>query len=373
MNTALTRRAVLATGTALLAGCLGGGGGGGSGGGDGGGSGVQSTETTTARSTPRRTGSPPTAAESLPVQHPLSDLRSNVVSGGVSKDGIPAIDDPSFGDAAEADEWLDPDDVVFGVGRDGDVRAYPQRILVWHEIVNDEVDGVPVSVTYCPLTGTAMGFLRGETTFGVSGRLVNNNLVMYDRETDSRWPQILATAIEGEFESESLYEFPVVWTTWERWKESHPETKVLTRETGYARDYARDPYGNYNPKRGYYASDSTLFERLTDDDRLAAKDVVLGSRAAATPFAVSMAALRERGVVPAGDGRFLAVYDPTFDHGYAYLTPDGDADAYQWDEGRVRGPDGASDPDALSLGRVTAFQAMWFAWSGFYPETELYE
>ena len=336
-------------------------------------SGGGSTEAETTTATPRPTGAPPTASGSLPVQHSLSTLREKVVSGGVGKDGIPSIDDPTFGDAAGADEWLDPEDVVFGVVRGGDVRAYPQRILVWHEIVNDELDGVPVSVTYCPLTGTAMGYLRGSTTFGVSGRLVNSNLVMYDRETDSRWPQILGTAIDGEFETASLLEFPVVWTTWERWREAHPDTAVLTRETGYARDYARDPYGDYNPKRGYYARDDTLFERLTDDGRQEAKDVVLGARTADLTFAVTMSRLRTDGVVPAEDGRSLAVYDPTFDHGYVYRTPDGDADEYGRDGGRVRGPEGVSDPEALSLDRVTAFQAMWFAWSGFYPEAALYE
>jgi len=366
MSSRYTRRAATLGGLALLAGCLGGS--------DSTGGGRSDPGTTTER-TPRRPndGAPPTASKPLPVAHAFETLTSEVVSGGPGKDGIPSIDDPAFGDAAAGDEWLDDEDVVFGVVRGDVVRAYPQRILVWHEIVNDELDGVPVSVTYCPLTGTAMGFFRGKTTFGVSGRLVNNNLVMYDRETDSRWPQMLATAISGAFRGDSLQEFPVVWTTWGKWKAAHPETRVLTRETGHLRDYGRDPYGDYTPRKGYYASDSTLFPRLHEDDRLAAKDVVLGARTREGVFAVSTAALRDRGVVATDDGAFLAVYDPTLDHGSVYRTEDVDASTFSWSDGTVSGPGGEYDPDALPLPRVVAFEGMWFAWAGFYPEIELYD
>jgi hypothetical protein len=367
MPSHLTRRTAVIGGVSLLAGCLGGSGPTG---------GEPSDLGTPTERTPHRPddGSPPTASESLPVPHEFETLTAAVVSGGPGKDGIPSIDDPSFDDRAAGDEWLDPQDVVFGLVRGDVVRAYPQRILVWHEIVNDDLDGVPVSVTYCPLTGTTMGFFRGATTFGVSGRLVNNNLVMYDRETDSRWPQMLATAISGAFRGDSLQEFPVVWTTWERWTAAHPETQVLTRDTGHFRDYDRDPYGDYTPRRGYYASDDTLFPRLTEDDRLDAKDVVLGARTGDGVVAVAMAALRDSGLV-ATDGGFLAVYDPALDHGYVYRTDDVDPSAFSWSDGAVTGPDGGReyDPGALPLDRVVAFEGMWFAWSGFYPEIDLYD
>jgi hypothetical protein len=355
-------------GLALLAGCLGG---------SDSARGGPSDLGTPTEPTPRRPsdGAPPTASQALPVAYEFEELTSAVVSGGPGKDGIPSIDDPSFGDVAAGDEWLDDEDVVFGVVRDDVVRAYPQRILVWHEIVNDELGDVPVSVTYCPLTGTATGFFRGDTTFGVSGRLVNNNLVMYDRETDSRWPQVLATAISGSFRGESLQEFSVVWTTWGRWKAAHPETAVLTRDTGHFRDYDRDPYGDYTPRRGYYASDSTLFPRLHEDDRLAAKDVVLGARTRESVFGVSMAALRDRGVVATDDDAFLAVYDPALDHGYVYRTDEVDAGAFSWSDGSVTAPGGGQryDSGALPLPRVVAFEGMWFAWAGFYPEIALYD
>ncbi len=247
-------------------------------------------------------------------------------------------------------------------------------MLVYHEIVNDAVGGTPVSVTYCPLTGTAQGFERGETTFGVSGDLLNSNLVMYDRGTDSRWPQMLATAIEGDLAGETLREFPLHWTTWERWREAHPETAVLTEDTGHVRDYGSDPYGGYDPRRGYYADDGTMFAPLSADDRLNDKTVVVGARAAEGAVAVEKTALRDDGVVdaPAGDARFLAVHDPALDVARVYRNPENRT--FRSDGGGVVDADGERrDPADLPLPGMLSFDAMWFAWAGFYPSTELYD
>jgi hypothetical protein len=132
----------------------------------------------------------------------LTLLAESAISGGPPKDGIPSIDNPKYAAAAEGDEWLLPNDVVFGVDYKLFVAAYPQRVLVWHEIVNEVIAGEMLSITYCPLTGTAIGF-KGEyapgiaAQFGVSGKLANSCLVMYDRKSDSYWPQILGKAITG--------------------------------------------------------------------------------------------------------------------------------------------------------------------------------
>jgi hypothetical protein len=320
----------------------------------------------------------PVAASALPVEYDYETLRGEVLSGGPPKDGIPSIDEPKFWSREEADAELADRDVVFGLVRNGEVKAYPQRILVHHEIVNDVVGDEPVSVTYCPLTGTAMGFRRGETTFGVSGKLLNNNLVMYDRETDSRWPQILGTAISGTFEGESLQEFRLVWTTWQDWKAVHPDTQVLSEDTGHVRNYGQDPYGSYVPNAaGYYSRDATLFPPLQRDDRLPNKTVVMGARTAEKRLAIEKTALRERNLVTAtgaagGDADHLAVYDPALDTGYVYLNPDQTEFGYDAESGQAVGPDGtAYDPDSLPLDPVYAFDAMWFAWSGFYPSTEV--
>jgi hypothetical protein len=219
-----------------------------------------------------------------------------------------------------------------------------------------------------------MGFERGETTFGVSGKLLNNNLVMYDRETDSRWPQILATAISGSFEGESLREFRLVWTTWDRWKSAHPEAAVLSTDTGHIRNYDNDPYGSYVPnRRGYYARNSTLFPPLGSDDRLSNKRVVLGARTGSGRIAFRKAALREAGLLSGevGGTAYLAAYDSALDTGYVYRSPEG-ASFSRGDGDEIVADDGTTyDPADLPLDRVYAFDAMWFAWSGFYPSTAL--
>ena len=126
----------------------------------------------------------------------LDDFTRNIQSGGPPKDGIPPIDKPKYVPAAEAEKFLKPNDIVFGLDYQRLAKAYPQKILVWHEIVNDEIKGEKIAITYCPLTGSSVAF-RGRSrdgvalTFGTSGKLVNSNLLMYDRQTDSQWPQIL--------------------------------------------------------------------------------------------------------------------------------------------------------------------------------------
>jgi hypothetical protein len=318
----------------------------------------------------------PAADARLPLPMEPSALREAAVSGGPDKDGIPSIDDPSFIAPSEV-SFLADGDPVFGVVRDGVAKAYPQKILVHHEIVNDDLAGDPVSVTYCPLTGTALGFDRGGTTFGVSGRLVNDNLIMYDRATETWWPQILATAIPGPWNADpqtrSLREFRLIWTTWGRWRDQHPETRVLSRETGHPRNYARDPYGSYNPRDGYYAGGAPLFPPLREDDRYGPKRVVMGARAPEGAVAFLKDSLREAGVLTGqlGDVPVLAVHDPRYDTGYVYRNPD--EAAYEVVGGRVRGPTGENAFDRLPLDRVHTFDAMWFAWTGFYPETNVYE
>ncbi|MFB6205720.1 MAG: DUF3179 domain-containing protein [Haloglomus sp.] len=367
MNRLVTRRTVLgALGLSALSGCMG----------------LRSSDAGSSESpsngaTTGGTG-PPTAAERLPLPMEPSAIRARAVSGGPPKDGIPSIDDPSFVSADGASDWLAPGDPVFGLTTAEGAKAYPQSILVLHEICNDVVNGTPVSVTYCPLTGTAMGFERGETTFGVSGRLVNNNLIMYDRATETWWPQVLATAIPGPWNespaTRSLREFRLVWTTWERWSKKHPGTEVLSRDTGFAKNYDRDPYGSYNPRRGYYEPESSpMFSSLSDDDRLAPKTVVIGTRTPDGAAAFEKATLRNRRIV---DGELdglpiVAVHDPVLDTGYVYRNPEGRQ--FEFRDGAVVDESGATHrPKALPLDRTLAFDAMWFAWSGFYPETELY-
>jgi hypothetical protein len=319
----------------------------------------------------------PAADERLPLPVSPDRLREHAQSGGPPKNGIPSIDDPAFV-GPDGASFLADGDPVFGVVRDGTAKAYPQKILAQHEICNDELAGTNVAVTYCPLTGTVQGFERGETTFGVSGRLINNNLVMYDRASETWWPQILATAIPGPWNDDpevvSLREFRLVWTTWERWREANPETRVLSTDTGYANNYANDPYGSYNPRAGYYENDNLLFPALNTDDRHPKKAVFMGARTPDGAAAVRKSSLREERVMTGtiGDSPVVAVYDDALDTGYVYRNPE-DA-TYEPDSGGAVGPDGTTHaPDALPLERVHTFDAMWFAWAGYYPDTNVYE
>ena len=306
----------------------------------------------------------------VPVAHSLASFREAVRSGGPGKDGIPSIDRPRFLSATEAN--LDEQDKVIGVYHRGQARAYPQRILVWHEIVNDRVGGEALGITYCPLTGTALGFKRGDTQLGVSGKLVNSNLVMYDRATDSEWPQILAVAIDGPLIGQGLEELRVFWTTWGAWKARHPDTEVLSEQTGFVRNYRRDPYGSYNPLGGYYAPDSRrLFPVLHRDDRFPPKTEVFGLRGPQGAVAITQEALCREGVVEVmlGERRYTVIHDPGLDTGWAFHNARGIEIRPSTLDFTAEGVTG---PGIASLEPVNGFEAMWIAWAAFYPETLLY-
>jgi len=317
----------------------------------------------------------PISDRELPLPADTDAIVEGVVNGGVGKDGIPSIENPSFLGAGRADEWLSPEEPVFGYVRNGEAKAYPQRVLVWHEIVNDVIGGDTVSVTYCPLTGTVQGYERGDGTFGVSGKLINSNLVMYHRGTNSYVPQMLATGITGPHEGDVFQEFQVTWTSWGRWRDAHPETAVLSDDTGFARDYARDPYGTYTPeRRGHYAGQALPFEPFADsglleESDIGNKDVVLGARSADGALAVLKERVREAGLVETtvGGVPYAAVYEPSLDTGHVYRNPDGTTLAYEDGTARVEGE--AYAADALPLERVIRYDSMWFAWAGYYPDT----
>jgi thiol-disulfide isomerase/thioredoxin len=175
---------------------------------------------------------------------------SEILSGGPPKDGIPAIDDPQFVSIEEADEWLESQEPVVLVQVGDATRAYPIQILMWHEIVNDTVGGVPVTVTFCPLCNTGVAFERtfeGQVLdFGTTGRLRFSNLVMYDRQTETWWQQATGEGIAGEFTGRQLTFVPASMISWADFKATYPDGTVLSRETGYSRNYGRNPYTGYD-------------------------------------------------------------------------------------------------------------------------------
>ncbi len=270
---------------------------------------------------------------------------SMILPGGPPRDGIPALTLPEHIAAEEAD-FLSDDDRVLGVALNGIVRAYPIMILNYHEIVNDAFGTERVAVTYCPLCGTGIVFdadVDGNVlSFGVSGLLYNSDVLMYDRETDSLWSQILASAVSGPMVGKELDRLPVRHTTWRAWRNAHPQTQVLSIDTGHSRVYYRDPY------RGYADTSRIWFPVTNRDARLEEKAVVVGLEV---------------------DGVFKAYPFGRLPQGRTELSDDvgGIALTISYDR------DAASAEVRDSNGNVIpTFTAFWFAWAAFHPETLVY-
>jgi len=178
---------------------------------------------------------------------------SEILSGGPPKDGIPPIDNPKFISVTDANKWLKDREPVVFVQVGDDARAYPIQILIWHEIVNDTVGGEPLLISFCPLCNTAIAFKRtfdGKVfDFGTTGRLRYSNLIMYDRQTETWWQQATGDAIAGEQTGAQLEFYPAAMISWSEFKSQYPNGKVLSRETGYSRDYGRNPYFGYDADR----------------------------------------------------------------------------------------------------------------------------
>lgn len=217
------------------------------------------------------------------------------------QDAIPALDEPGFESVPEVG-WLDDQEPVITLEIDGEARAYPLQIMTWHEIVNDEVADTPVAVTFCPLCNTAIAFERPEvegevTTFGTSGKLINSNLLMYDRATESLWPQVTGQALTGELQGRTLERIPAQIVSWADFRTSFPEGDVLSRETGFDRRYGDNPYPGYDD-----VDNPPFLFRGEVDGRLAAVERVLGVRSGDKAVAFPYFRLQEQ-----ADGGVAAV------------------------------------------------------------------
>jgi len=269
-----------------------------------------------------------------------------ILSGGPGKDGIPAIDNPKFTSAKEA-VFLDDNDTGLGLTVNGESRFYPYRILVWHEIVNDTIAGRPVLVTYCPLCATGIVFERKVEgvvqEFGVSGKLWRSNLLMYNRagseSNESLWSQVLGEAVLGVHTGQKLAVVRSDVVRFGDWKSAHPDTKVLSPETGTIRDYGRDPYGDY------YTSESVSFGATFNDTRLHPKAFVHGIEI---------------------DGQFKAYSDEALKTMTGTLT-----DTFAGKEIIITRTDSGEigfTADGEALASIPGF---WFSWLAVHPDTEL--
>ncbi len=215
---------------------------------------------------------------------------SEIISGGVPKDGIPPIDQPKFVSTSSAASWIADREPVILLTIGDDERAYPLQIMTYHEIVNDNVGGKPVTITFCPLCYSAIVFQReldGTVyDFGVSGMLRHSDLVMYDRQTESLWQQILGEAIVGDLTGKKLEPVPAQIVSFEQFRERYPEGKVLSRETGHSRPYGRNPYAGYDDiSKRPFLYDGKYDERLPPMEKVIT--VSLGREDKAYPHSVS--------------------------------------------------------------------------------------
>jgi len=320
-------------------------------------------------------------------------VRANlIVSGGPGKDGIPSLTRPKVVGASGGDQFLPPEALVLGVVVNGEARAYPHNVLWWHEIINDTLGGLPITVSYCPLTGSGMVYdavVGGQVLeFGVSGLLFDNNLILYDRSTDSLWSQMRVEAICGSLIGSVPTLRPVVQSTWEAWKSLHPETTVVDFDTGFSRDYRRYPYGSYDQ----LFDESLLFPSTLDDPRLRRKELVLGLTQDQIARAYPYEALGERAVVNdelAGRG-VLVVFDRearmalAFDREVegqvlTFEAVEGDGFPFRLrdrETGSLWTLDGRAVEGELAGAHIEprrTFSAMWFAWAAFNQGTEIFQ
>jgi len=272
-----------------------------------------------------------------------------IMNGGPGKDGIPALTDAKFV-SAEAAPFMLPEDRVIGIVMADQAKAYPLKILDYHEAVNDRLAGKSITVTYCPLCDSSVVFDRmigdREYEFGISGLLFNSNVLLFDRGKEgeeSLWSQMASSAVVGAKNGQSLKRLPLEVTAWSDWQERHPETLVLSNETGQPRSYEGRAY------QSYFASPDLMFPVEPLDDRLAEKTQVLGVATSNSQRAYSLASFADGQAVRIEDQidglRLTLVYDPQ----HKSLRVEQAEEGLQW------------------------IYSFWFAWAAFYPETDIYE
>jgi hypothetical protein len=338
----------------------------------------------------------------LKDEHPSRIRVEEIQWGGVVVDGIPALDNPTMIPATEGD-YLEPGEPVFGIELNGDARAYPLRIMDWHEMANDVVGGVPISLAYCTLCGAGIAFdgrvTDGHTyTFGSSGFLFRSNKLMYDRETNTLWNQLTGEPVLGELAGTDtrLDILPVVLTSWSEWVAQHPQTKVLSLETGHNRPYELGAaYGDY------FAFDETMFPVWQRSEELPTKARVFALYLDGVPKAyaldrliveqvvndvlgeIPLVLVAQRGTVEVEGANQRAgevVYDSggevrAYERGEHIFTPGFQADIlvdegeniWQVTEDALVGPNGETAP------RMGGHLAYWFGWFSFFPNTLIYK
>ncbi len=314
--------------------------------------------------------------------------QNEVRDGGPGKDGIPALQDPQRVSVDDpTNHYLEDEDLMLGYYYNGEVVAYPHDILDWHEIINDKVGGQAIAVTYCPLTGTGIGWGRmieeDITTFGVSGLLYNSNLIPYDRKTGSNWSQIRLECVNGSLIGAEPVILPLIEMPWKTWKKLFPGSMVISTSTGHSRSYGSYPYGSYK------TSNSLFFPAIPADDRLHSKErvlsVVQGSSARVYRFEnfdVGLSVIQDEfkgtNLLVAGirDEYMVAFNAKTKDGQVLEFSAGVDAGTLVDKEGNewnLFGTAISGPRKGEQLNPLKSFMAYWFSIGAFYPEPEIYD
>ena len=272
---------------------------------------------------------------------------TQILSGGPPKDGIPALLKPQFISGSEA-AYLKPNDKILGLSIDGISKAYPLKILNWHEIVNDQINNQGIVISYCPLCGSGMAFVatlgKQQLTFGVSGLLYNSDVLMYDHQTDSLWSQIRGQAISGQMAGRKLKQHPLLLTRWQQWNKTHPDTLVLSTNTGFRRNYDQDPYAGYSQSPKLYFP---VANRAPGS--YSPKQLVLGLKGQSGQIVFPLSELRKHD-----------------QESFTYLFEDRTYRVH-WDKQN----DSAWLTDHND-NQQPATLLYWFAWYAFYPDTAIF-
>ncbi len=271
---------------------------------------------------------------------------NEIMSGGPPRDGIPSIDKPTFIEAGKA--GYAGDSRVLGVVVDGIAKAYPIAIMNYHEIVNDKFNKTPVVITYCPLCGSGVAYLAGidgkSRTFGVSGLLFNSDVLLYDRQSESLWSQLMSEAVTGPMKGTKLEIIPTSNTSWEDWKDRYPNTLTLSTETGFNRNYSRTPY------TGYDDSEQLYFPVSYRNYDYHQKEMIIGIEVDGKFKAYPYEELKKLSSFPLTDkfsGKTLKIY---FEKEYQ--------------SARI------ADENDEELPYMATF---WFAWYAFHPDTKVFK
>lgn len=327
---------------------------------------------------------------------------SEILSGGPPKDGIPAIDDPTFVSVEQARDWLQPQEPVLVIELGEQARAYPIQILMWHEIVNDVIGDTPVSVTFCPLCNTGIAF-EGRIDdqvldFGTTGRLRFSNLIMYDRQTESWWQQATGEAVAGDFTGAILPMIPVRMLSWADFSAAYPEGLVLSRDTGYDRSYGRNPYVGYddvNRSPFAYAGPETpgalpamarVFTVEIDAQAVAYPYETLQALGAVNDDVggLPLVVFWVPGTSSALDGAFVSTGRDVGSAAAYDRRVDGRELSFESEAGAIRDLETGSQWDALGVAREgplkgtslspqTGINHFWFSWAAFRPETRIFQ